>query len=224
MLCEMPGACSRRRASIACPRTLSRATSTRRAPMPASRSAATCPIPEVAPVMTMTFPCMAPPSVIRCTWRPSQAQVGAPDVLVAEQLLAAADERHAAVLQHVPAAGEGQRLARVLLDQQHGRPGAIDLADDMEDLLDDQGGQTERGLVQHQELRQRHERAADGQHLLLAARKGPGRLGHPLAEPWKQREDSLEAVGPAGLPGRDVGAKLEVLAHGGAGNDLATLR
>src|SRR5262245_23630192 len=27
--------------------------------MAASRSAATCPIPEVAPVMTTTFPCMA---------------------------------------------------------------------------------------------------------------------------------------------------------------------
>src|SRR3989442_6405496 len=157
------------------------------------------------------------------SWRPSQAEVGATDVLVTEQLLAAADQRHAPVLQHVTAAGESPRLARVLLDQQHGRAGAIDLADGVEDLLDDQLGQTERGLVQPQELCQRHDHAADRQHLLFAARQRPGRLGHALAQAWKEREDPLEAVGPPGLRRPRVGAELEVLAHGEAGKDLAAL-
>src|SRR5438093_491814 len=58
MVCANPGARSASRINAASPRASSRATSTRRAPMAASRSAAICPIPEVAPVITITFPCM----------------------------------------------------------------------------------------------------------------------------------------------------------------------
>src|SRR5260370_25848186 len=44
------------RSSAASPFALSRPTNTSRAPMPARRSAATRPIPEVAPVTTQTLP------------------------------------------------------------------------------------------------------------------------------------------------------------------------
>src|SRR5712691_12706430 len=59
MLCARPGARSRSRSSATSPRALSRPTNTMRAPMPASLSAATWPMPEVPPVMTTTFPCIA---------------------------------------------------------------------------------------------------------------------------------------------------------------------
>src|SRR5712691_163268 len=54
----MPGPRLLARASAFSPRFRSRATSTRRAPMAASVSAATRPIPEVAPVMTTVLPRM----------------------------------------------------------------------------------------------------------------------------------------------------------------------
>ena len=44
-----------------------------------------------------------------------------------------------------------ERLRRVLLDQQHGHAVLVDLADDVEDLLDDQRRQPHRRLVEQQQ-------------------------------------------------------------------------
>src|ERR1700730_17630529 len=52
------GACCLSRASAVAPRAGSLPTSTRSAPMAATRSAVCRPIPEVAPVMMQTLPCM----------------------------------------------------------------------------------------------------------------------------------------------------------------------
>ena len=53
----------------------------------------------------------------------------------------------------VAAVREPQRHARVLLDQEHGRRRAgVEIADDLEDLPHDQRRQTERGLVEQQQL------------------------------------------------------------------------
>ena len=57
--CATPGPRSRRRPSVASARTPSRAISTIRAPMAASASAATSPMPEVPPVITTTLSRMA---------------------------------------------------------------------------------------------------------------------------------------------------------------------
>src|SRR5215813_9187859 len=65
MLWVRPGPQADRRASAASPRARSRATSTRRAPICASRSAATWPIPDVAPVMTTVLPRMEASSCCR---------------------------------------------------------------------------------------------------------------------------------------------------------------
>src|SRR5580765_4605520 len=101
---------------------------------------------------------------------PLHPEIRAADVLVAEEVGAAALERDATVLEHVAAAGQAERLARVLLHEEHRGADAVDLGDDAEDLLHDDGRQAERGLVEHEDARPRHERAADGEHLLLAAR------------------------------------------------------
>src|SRR5215469_8868304 len=58
MRSSAPGTWRRICAKAASPRALSRPTSTRRAPMAARRSAATKPMPDVAPVMTQIFPFM----------------------------------------------------------------------------------------------------------------------------------------------------------------------
>ena len=62
--------------------------------------------------------------------------------------------------------------------------------DDVEGALDDVGREPERGLVEHDELRPRHQRAADREHLLLAARQRAGGLVPPLGEPRKLLEDA----------------------------------
>ena len=72
-------------------------------------------------------------------------------------------------LQDVGAIGAGQRLLRVLLDQQHGGALRVDLGDDLEDLRDHHRRQPHRGLVEQQHLRPGHQRPADREHLLLAA-------------------------------------------------------
>src|SRR6266516_3049614 len=67
MLTSARGARALIRASAASPRTGSRPTSTSRAPLAASRSAVTSPIPEVAPVMTQSLPSM--PAIGHPHWR-----------------------------------------------------------------------------------------------------------------------------------------------------------
>jgi hypothetical protein len=82
-----------------------------------------------------------------------------------------------AVLQHVAAMRRAQGVVGVLLDEQDGHAVvAVELADDLEDLLDVERRQAERGLVEQQQLRPAHQRAGDRQHLLLAARQRAGAL------------------------------------------------
>src|SRR5262249_33782248 len=56
---------------------------------------------------------------------------------------------------------------------------------DVEHALDDRRSETERRLVEQDELGPRHERAPDREHLLLAARQRPGRLPPALGEARK---------------------------------------
>ena len=58
--------------------------------------------------------------------------------------------------------------------------------DQVEDRLDDLRREAERGLVEQQELRLGHERAGDGEHLLLAARQRAGELLAALGSTGKR--------------------------------------
>src|SRR5262245_46893640 len=135
---------------------------------------------------------------------PSHPEVCALDVLVPEQLRAAAFQNHAAVLEHVTTTRERQGLARVLLHQQHGGAEAIDLADDAEDLLHHDGRQAQRRLVEHEHAGARHERPADGQHLLLAAGHGARGLAPALLEAREEAEHLLEPLAAARFRRGDV--------------------
>src|SRR5678816_2445255 len=69
-------------------------------------------------------------------------------VVVSQELSTVTLERDRPGLQHVAVVGDGQRLVGILLDEQDGGPAQVDLADDAEDLLHEQGGQAQRGLVE----------------------------------------------------------------------------
>src|SRR5207248_1543676 len=94
-------------------------------------------------------------------------------------------------LQDVAAMGHGECLGGVLLDQQDGRALSVDVTNDVEDLVDEDRRQSERGLVEEQHLWLGHQPAGDRQHLLLASREGAADLVQALPHPWKERQDVL---------------------------------
>ena len=72
-------------------------------------------------------------------------------------------------------------------------PWRVDLLDDREDLLDEDGREAQRRLVEEQEARAGHQRPADGQHLLLAARQRAALLRHRSLSRGNSVEHPLDA-------------------------------
>ena len=109
--------------------------------------------------------------------------------------------------------GDLEGHVRVLLDEKDGRAVLVELADDPEDVLHDEGGESEGRLVHQEELGPGHEGAGDGEHLLLTAREGAGVLGRAFPEHRKAREHRLHVlIDPGGVvPGEC--ARSQVLLH-----------
>ena len=76
------------------------------------------------------------------------AQIGFFDGIAFKKLLTGTGERDLAGFQNVGAVCYLQRHLRVLLDEQDGCTGLVQLADNIEDLLDQDRRQTHRRLVQ----------------------------------------------------------------------------
>ena len=114
----------------------------------------------------------------RCAWaQPSSRRPVRPlHLLVLAQRLGLVGEGNRAGLHHVATLGNVERHQRVLLHEQDRRSLLVDLSDDLEDLLDEERREAHRRLVQHEQLRLRHQRAADRAHLLLPAGQRPGLL------------------------------------------------
>ena len=104
--------------------------------------------------------------------------------------------------------GHPQRLAHVLLHQQHGQPGSQDLRQHAVDPLHDHRREAQGQLVEQQHPRVGHQRPADGHRLLLAAGQLRGPLGPPVPHPGEQLVDPLDR--PRALP-RVGRADLQVL-------------
>src|SRR5206468_8296177 len=139
------------------------------------------------------------------------AEIGLADPRVARELRRRALGHDPPLLEDVGAGRDGEGLRDVLLDQQDRDALGVDPGDDLEDLVDDLRRQAERGLVEQQEARHRHQRPPDRDHLLLAARERAGELSPALAQDGESGEDALEALGaPRACRGR-VAADLEVL-------------
>src|SRR5436190_7619698 len=150
------------------------------------------------------------------------AEVGTADGFVCAQLVARTVDDDASDLEHVRTSGRGEREVRVLLDDEdRGALVAVELGEDVEDLLDDQRCEPERGLVEQEESRASHQRAPECEHLLLAAGERAGLLVAPPVEHREQGEDALDILLRRAPP--RVTAETEVLPDGELGERAASL-
>ena len=127
-------------------------------------------------------------------------------------------------LEQIGAIDHLQHLLHVLLDDQHREPAGADTFHQLEHLLHHDRRQTRRRLVEQQQFRIRHQRAADRAHLLLAARHGAGHLAAPLLHARKQVEHEFQPLGIFGARARHVGAHLQIVVDGEPRKQPAVLR
>src|ERR1700674_2003777 len=154
----------------------------------------------------------------------SQPHIGAADQIVVLELGRGAGQPDAPDLEQVGAVDDVEHLGDVLLDDEHGETLGADATDEIEHLLDDQGGETCGRLVHQQEFRARHQGAADGDHLLLAARQGAGELARALREPREQVIDPGESLREQPARLRDEGADAQIVLDGELGKQPAVFR
>ena len=123
----------------------------------------------------------------------AHAEIELAYVPVGEQALRRAVVDDATVLHDVAVARDGQRGARVLLDEQHRQPQLVTQARDQgHEALDDQRCQAERELVDQQHARSAQQRGRQRQHLALAAREISRQLSAAAGEHGKVVEHLLE--------------------------------
>ncbi len=117
------------------------------------------------------------------------------------------------------AVGEPHQALEVFVDDQQRLPRLPQPLQALPDLLAHQRREPLGRLVQDQQVRVGHQRAADGEHLLLAARKLVAHVVRALGEPREKLEHS--AWGPGIGPRRAVAGKRDqILAHREVGKDL----
>src|SRR5919198_3450795 len=150
------------------------------------------------------------------------AEVGRLHAAIAAEFLRrplGVDPAHA---HQVRAVADPKRLVDVLLDEQDGDALlAPEAHDQVKDEPDELGREAERGLVEEQEPRPRHESPCDRELLLLPARERGRRQPQPLAE----RREELEQPFPPGVVARPArgGAEAQVLRHRQAREDPPAL-
>ena len=83
----------------------------------------------------------------------------------------------------------------------------------LEDLVDDDRRQPERRLVEQEQRGPRHQRPADGEHLLLPARERAPVLPHALAQDREEVEHVLVRGVVVGAIARDRAAEPQVVGH-----------
>src|SRR5215471_20875408 len=91
------------------------------------------------------------------------------DRSVRAELRGRSRENDPSMAHHVQPLGELERNGELLLDEQQRDAPALDLAEEVGDELDDPWREALGRLVDHDEIRVAHERASEGEHLLLAA-------------------------------------------------------
>ena len=128
-----------------------------------------------------------------------------------------------AALEHVAAAGEGERRLDVLLDEQEGESGPMERAERLEDALDHAGRESERGLVEHEQRGVRHEGAPDGEHLLLSAGERSRALPPALGQARKEIPHAGQTLAQSGAGAGPIGAQLEILLDAHLREEVAAL-
>src|ERR1035437_2415225 len=139
-------------------------------------------------------------------------EVELPDVRVLSQLLAWTVQDHLAHLHDVAERRDLERQGGVLLHEENrGLLLLVDLLDDPEDLLHEHRSEAEARLVEEEQIRSRHQRPTDGEHLLLAAREIPRELVPAVLEPGEVVEHEVHVPLDARPIAPGVGAATEVL-------------
>src|SRR5712671_326114 len=100
---------------------------------------------------------------------PSHPEIAVLDVRRGSELGGAAAPHHLAALDHVMAVGDADQRLDVLVDDQDRLAGGLERREALPDLGTDERREPLGRLVEDQEARISHQRAADRQHLLLAA-------------------------------------------------------
>src|SRR6267143_415814 len=172
------------------------------------------------PLLTKMAPSATrPSSTIKSCLDPEIALL---DITACREVGRAAAPDHPAFLQHIVYFRDaGQRL-HVLVDDENRQPFGLQPLDGAVDLRPYQGRETLGRLVEDQQPRIGHQRPADGEHLLLAARELVAVVVPPCVQVRKQDIDPLE--GPGIFPAAAIGGRgEEVFTHGKVGKHLAAL-
>ena len=116
------------------------------------------------------------------------AEVGGPDARVLQQRRGPIGHDDRSVLEDIRRVRELESLGGVLFDEEDRRSLVTDLADDLEDRLDEHRRETHRGLVEEQQTRAAHQRSGDREHLLLTPRERAAVLSPALGEHREEGE------------------------------------
>src|SRR5262245_2694357 len=146
-----------------------------------------------------------------------ERQIARAHRLVSSQIANCSGVADPSLLDDIRAVGDCGREAPVLLREQDGDARRLEPAYCAADLVDDDGREPFRRLVEQDARRVAHQAAADREHLLLASGNLRGRALARLGEVGKEREHPVGAP-PAALP-----SHLEVLHHREIGEDAAVL-
>ena len=113
------------------------------------------------------------------------AEVGVYDGLIGHQLLCRAFENDLSAFHDIAVRRNRKGLMGVLFDEEDCETFGVQLADDLEDGLNEKRRQSEGRFIEKQEFRLRHEPAGNGQHLLFPAGERACRGLAALAEDRK---------------------------------------
>src|SRR2546428_1600806 len=130
----------------------------------------------------------------------------------------------AAAVEDDDVVGDVEHQLGVLLDQHDREPLGLETADRRHDLGDDLGRQAFGRLVHQEHPRVRHQRAADREHLLLAAGERRGDLLMPLPQPREQARHSIERPQQWQASARLPGSHAQILSNRQAAKHAAPLR
>src|SRR5260221_8150694 len=111
---------------------------------------------------------------------------------------------HASGVEYDDVIGQAEGEFHVLFHQQDRLAFRLEPRDGAPDFRDDDRRQALRRLIHQQHARIAHQRPADGEHLLLAARQRPGVLALAFLQPGKQVEYPVDGPDPVSFPESDV--------------------
>src|SRR5690606_25020192 len=145
-------------------------------------------------------------------------------ILVVLQLVAGPVEDDAAVVHHIAIVALADRSMGILFDEENRQPFvALDLADHLKELLDQNGREAHRRFIQHQDARARHHCSCDEQHLHFTAREKSRRPLQKIGEAGEVVKDLFTVLAYACAVFSKMRADHQILFDSQMLEDLAAL-